>query len=107
MWSRSSVGIRRASTGAWSARIPISPTLVRVETCRTSPSKTSPSGVRTCAWSVCSSATLRLGPLPLLLGLLLLALLVRRLARLLGLHALGLLEHLLDRALHVEGALGD
>src|ERR1700751_5051805 len=36
--------------------MPSSPTAVRVETCRTSPLKTSPSGVRTSTSTMCSAA---------------------------------------------------
>ena len=56
-WRRSSAGRSAASSGAWLARMPISPTSVRVETWRTSPLKTSPSGVRTSTSNLCSAAT--------------------------------------------------
>src|ERR1700709_64728 len=65
--------------------MPISPTSVRLDTCCTSPSKTSPSGVRTSTSSLCSAATSAL----------------RRC------RGLGVLGDLIDRALHVEGALGE
>src|ERR1700710_2894079 len=65
--------------------MPISPPSVRVETCCTSPSKTSPSGVRTSTSSLCSAAT-------------------SALRRCRGFGGLG---DLVDRALHVEGALGE
>src|SRR4051812_18767611 len=64
--------------------MPISPTSVRVESWRTSPLKTSPSGVRTSTSSMCSCAK----------------------ARSLGFRG-GVLGDLVDAALHVEGALGE
>src|SRR4030095_13750459 len=57
---RSSVGFSAARSGAWFASTPISPVTVRVETCTTSPLKTSPSGVRTSTSKLCSSAAKRL-----------------------------------------------
>src|SRR4051812_10596700 len=91
------------------ARMPTSPTAVRVTSICSSPENTSPSGVRTWASSVCSGIALGLG----LLGLLgLLALLALLCLGLLALDALVLLALLLgpgdlvDRALHVEGGLG-
>src|SRR5919198_4954684 len=48
-YSRSSVGSSIPSSGWWLARMPIEPTVVRVETISTSSLKTSPSGVRTSA----------------------------------------------------------
>src|SRR4051794_26661624 len=89
----------------WLARMPTSPVAVRVETIWSSPSKMDPSGVRTWASSLFSPAIRLLGLLGLLflLGLLLAAL---------ALHAFVLLALLLgpgdlvDRALHVEGRLG-
>src|SRR4029078_6017480 len=59
---RSSAGRSAASSGAWLARIPISPPAVRVETWRTSPLKTSPSGVRTSTSNLVSPAIGGLGP---------------------------------------------
>ena len=56
---RSSAGTRRATIGTCLARIPTSPTAVRVESCTSSPLKTSPSGVRTWASSLSRSATVR------------------------------------------------
>ena len=58
MYRRSSVGRSAASSGAWLARMPISPTAVRVETWLTSPLKTSPSGVRTSTSNLLSPAKL-------------------------------------------------
>src|SRR4051794_32815396 len=99
--------------------MPISPTPVRVETWGSSPLKTSPSGVRTWASSVCrSSATCQLLVVALgllralagLIGLLLLVLLLLALLlvgiRFAALLAARVLDHLVDRALHVEGLLG-
>src|SRR4051795_11873989 len=72
-WMRSSVGFRAARSGAWFASTPISPVTVRVETCTTSPLKTSPSGVRTSTSKLCSPRAKRLlsrlrGCLALVLG---------------------------------------
>src|SRR5215218_7956253 len=66
--------------------MPSSPTSERVETWRTSPLQTSPSGVRTSTSTMCSAATV--GALRCRAGF-------------------GVLEDLVDRALHVEGALGE
>ena len=49
---RSSAGTSRATIGACLARIPTSPTAVRVESCTSSPLNTSPSGVSTWASSL-------------------------------------------------------
>src|SRR3954447_14047857 len=72
-WMRSSVGFSAARSGAWFASTPISPVTVRVETCTTSPLKTSPSGVRTSTSKLCSPRAKRLlsrlrGCLALVLG---------------------------------------
>ena len=130
---RSSDGTSRASTGTCRARIPISPVWVFVESCSSSPSKTSPSGVRTRAWSLCSSAiSPRLAVVRVVVAVLGIVAVLRVVAFgagvvavlllglrvgvfLLGLRAgllvLGLalrsIDDLVDRALHVEGALGD
>jgi hypothetical protein len=88
MWRRSSVGRSRASTGTWFARIPISPTEVLVESC------------------LLLALILVLGGL-LLLRLLLGCLGLGGLGWLLCPHALGRLEDLVNRALHVERPLGD
>ena len=81
-YSRSSVGSSIASTGAWLASMPIEPIVVRVETISTSSLNTSPSGVRTSTGNfVCG---IGLGPVVLL----------------------GVLDDLVDRALHEERALG-
>src|SRR3954451_22876209 len=138
-WMRSSVGLSAARSGAWFASTPISPVTVRVETCTTSPLKTSPSGVRTSTSKLCSSRAKRLlvafvagvlvagalvagallrvvrwGLLALslglggLAGLLAILVLVARIAR--AARAAGgamVLQHLIDRALHVEGCLGN
>src|ERR1044072_1099677 len=66
--------------------MPISPTAVRVEPWRTTPLKTSPPGVRTSTSNGCSPAKAR--PLRRRCGV-----------------AVG--GHLVDSALHVEGALGE
>src|SRR4051794_2179527 len=66
--------------------MPSSPTSLRVDTMRTSPLQTSPSGVRTSTSIMCSAAT---RVLPGLGG------------------GFGVLEDLVDRALHVEGPLGE
>src|SRR3954451_24529816 len=85
MWRRSSVGLSDASSGVGLARMPSSPTAVRVETWRTSPLKTSPSGVRTSTSTMCSAAIVPpRRPRPLGVG-----------------------GDLVDAALHVEGALGE
>src|SRR5262245_25932755 len=135
MCSRSSVGSSRASTGTWLARMPISPTDVLVESCSTSPVKTSPSGVRRRTSTVCSAIAAITAPppplrvrglreslsglvlrllavFPVLGALVLLRLLLGGLGlsgfcRLLGAHLLGRVDHLVDRALHVEGPLGN
>src|SRR5436190_198688 len=96
--------------------MPISPTVVRVETWVSSPLKTSPSGVRTWASRVSRPPAMcqllvalgLLRALVALLGLLLLAFVLRLLLFGLGLSAVaaGVLDHLVDRALHVEGLLG-
>src|SRR5918992_4914679 len=83
-----------AMSGAWFARIPIEPVVVRVETISTSSSNTLPSGVRTSTGKLLRAiAVLVLGGL-LLLGLLLLA------------RPAGRVGHLVDRALQQERALG-
>src|SRR5688500_9260642 len=58
-----------AMSGAWFARIPIEPVVVRVETISTSSSNTLPSGVRTSTGKLLRAiAVLVLGGLPLLAG---------------------------------------
>src|SRR5215218_1561063 len=69
-----------AVSGAWLARTPIEPVVVRVETICTSSSKTFPSGVRT------STGKLFLAIAPA---------------------APGRLHHVVDRPLQQEGPLGD
>src|SRR5262249_1447781 len=82
-----SAGTRRATIGACRARMPTSPTVVRVESWTNSPLKISCSGVITWASSLCwSSATS-------------LALLASTLS--------GVRAYLVDGALHVEVALGE
>src|SRR5688572_18116894 len=76
--------------GAWLARTPMEPVVVRVDTISTSSSNTFPSGVRT------STGKLFLAILFLVRGLLLLLA-----------HPARRLVHLFDRALHQDGALRD
>src|SRR5215212_6604255 len=83
LYRRSSVGSSMPSSGWCLARIPIEPTVVRVETISTSSLKTDPSGVRTSAMNF----SLAIGRLPVVL--------------------LGGGRHIVDRALEQERRLGD
>src|SRR5918992_1584003 len=86
-----------AMSGAWFARTPIEPTVVRVDTISTSSSNTLPSGVRTSTGKLFRAILLLAGGV-LGLGLLGLFLLARP--------ACGL-DHLVDRALQQESPLRD
>src|ERR687895_2599130 len=78
-----------AMSGAWLARTPMEPVVVRVETISTSSSNTFPSGVRTSTGKLFRAILLLLG------------------GRLLGLRPARGLDHLVDRALQQEGPLRD
>src|SRR5215208_1535912 len=84
LYSRSSVGSSIPSSGWCLARMPIEPTVVRVETISTSSLKTDPSGVRT------SQVNFSWATLAVLLAVLLCG----------G-------GHVVDRALQQERGLGD
>src|SRR3954452_2925561 len=88
-------------SGAWFARTPMEPGVVRDESISISSSKTLPSGVRTSTWNL-FFAIVVLGALGVLGAVLHLRLLV-----LLLVPAPGRLDHVVDRALQQEGALGD
>ena len=77
-YRRSSVGSSVASSGSWFARIPIEPTVVKVESISISSAKTSPSGVSTSTGNLVWAIDL----------------------------VLGRLDDLVDRALQEERALG-
>src|SRR5687768_9739014 len=80
-----------AMSGAWLARTPMEPVVVRVETISTLSSNTFPSGVRTSTGKLLRAILLLLLP-----G-----------GRLLGLRPAGRLDHLVDRPLQQEGPLRD
>src|SRR4051794_26114297 len=88
-------------SGAWLARTPMEPVVVRDESISISSENTWPSGVRTSTWNL-FFATVVLGVLGVLGAVLLL-----RLLFLLLVPAAGRLDHIVDRALQQEGPLGD
>src|SRR4051812_28627002 len=86
-------------SGAWLARTPIDPVVVRDDSISTSSLNTSPSGVRTSTWNL-FFATVLLGVVGtvLLVGLLVLFLFIAAPRR---------LDHVVDRPLQQERSLGD
>src|SRR3954470_23629733 len=86
-------------SGAWFASTPIDPVVVRDESISTSSLNTWPSGVRTSTWNLFFATVLLVLGAVLVVGLLVLVLALIAAPR--------RLDHIVDRPLQQEGALGD